>query len=117
MHDDEGTCKPTQHESSGSSEADWLSMMISLEANESDERRADSNNIVSDKASSTYATKVLTCLEIDGVSVKVQLDTGASCNIIGRPHLPTKIELHPTSKVLTRDHHTTWTASDNCEEL
>ena len=76
-------------------------MMISLEANESDGRGADINNIIADKASSTHATKVFTCLEIGGTSVKFQLDTGASCNIIGRHHLPTKIELHPTSKVLT----------------
>ena len=98
--DDEGTCKPAQQESSGLSEADWAFMMISLEANESDGRGADIN-IIADKASSTHATKVFTCLEIGGTSVKFQLDTGASCNIIGRHHLPTKIELHPTSKVLT----------------
>ena len=99
--DDEGTCKPTQQESSRLSKADWAFMMISLEANESDGRGADIYNIIADKASSTHATKAFTCLEKGGTSVKFQLDTGASCNIIGRHHLPTKIELHLTSKVLT----------------
>lgn len=44
--------------------------------------------------------QIFTELEVEGRKVKFQLDTGASCNVIGKKDLPSNITLRPTSKVL-----------------
>ena len=68
-------------------------------------------NIAAETAGSSgaggSATKIFTDLELHRQRVRFQLDTGASCNVIGRHMLPPEAHLKPTNKVLSLYDHST----------
>ena len=97
----------TMHASdlSADAESEWTFMMLSGQVEPRDV------NIAAETAGSSgpggSATKIFTDLELHRQRVRFQLDTGASCNVIGRHMLPPEAHLKPTNKVLALYDHST----------
>ena len=100
----------TMHASdlSANAESEWTFITLSLETVSGQVEPRDVN-IAAETAGSSEAggsaTRIFTDLELHRQRVRFQLDTGASCNVIGRHMLPPEAHLKPTNKVLSLYDH------------
>ena len=57
--------------------------------------------VVNVSAVSDFPSKIYAAMEIQGNTVKMQIDSGASCNVLPKKYLPEGTEVQKTNKLLT----------------
>ena len=59
-------------------------------------------------AVSDFQSKIYAAMEIQGKTIKMQIDSVASCNVLPKECLPEGTEVQKTNKLLTAYNPSTW---------
>ena len=57
--------------------------------------------VVNVSAVSDFPSKIYAAMEIQGQTIKMQIDSGASCNVLSKKYLPQRTEVQKTNNLLT----------------
>ena len=66
-----------------------------------DDVNVNTAEVVNVSAVSDFPSKIYAAMEIQGKTVKMQIDSGASCNVLPKEYLPEGTEVQKTNKLLT----------------
>ena len=75
--------------------------MLSVELSTGDESLSTSEVINSVSDMSDFPNKISAVMEIQGKPVRMQIDSGASCNVLPKKYLPGAAEIQKTNNLLT----------------
>ena len=73
-------------ETDASSDEELLTVELSTE-----DVNVSTAEVVNGSAVSDFPSKIYAAMEIEGKTVKMQIDSGASCNVLPKKYLPTGI--------------------------
>ena len=83
-------------ETDASSDEELLTVELSTE-----DVNVSTAEVVNVSAVGDFPSKIYAAMEIQGKTVKMQIDSGASCNVLPKKYLPTGTEVQKTNKLLT----------------
>ena len=84
------------HETDTSSDEELLTVELSTE-----DVNVSTAEVVNVSAVSDFPSKIYAAMETQGKTVKMQIDSGASCNVPPKEYLPEGTEVQKTNKLLT----------------